>query len=103
MRISLAVTAGLLGPLGHRRFPTRQLADLDPEPVRLSPFRLDQGPQPVRVGLGQLLQCRPQRFSDQLQTAEEADCGQHMGGVSALPPAGLEQSGLFQMLQHDLQ
>ncbi|RRR86562.1 hypothetical protein EHS43_04140 [Streptomyces sp. RP5T] len=35
--------------------------------------------------------------------AEGADRGQHMGGVDTLPAPGLEQAGLHQAVQHQLQ
>src|SRR4051794_25006310 len=77
----------------------RQAAVLDPAGVGLVPRLRDHTAEPVRGDGGELVERGAQGLADQLQPVEDADGGQNVGGVGALPAARLEQAELAAALE----
>ena len=80
-----------------------QAIDIDPHRVPLEPCRPATLLQPGRRRGGERVQRRAQGFADHLEAVERADRGQHVGGIGALPAAGLEQAQLLAAGQQLLQ
>jgi len=68
-----------------------QACILNPSAIPFIPCQRCQSLQPVRGHGSQGVEGGPQGLGDEFQTVEDPDGRQHMGGVGALLPTGLEE------------
>ncbi|GAA2155661.1 hypothetical protein GCM10009760_55780 [Kitasatospora kazusensis] len=94
------VVAGLF-QAGGRMAGLADQADLPP--VTQGPVLVHQALQKIGAVAGGLLQGGADRFQDQLQTGQFPHGGQHIGRVGPLPATRLDQAGLLQPGQHEIE
>ena len=98
-----AVVADLAGIGLARGCGLGQPEILDAAAVAFIPGGRGEGAQPIGLGRGDRVEGGAQRLAQELEPVQLAHGGEDVGGIGALPAAGLEQAVGAARLEHPLQ
>ena len=87
----MTIATNLIGVGSPLRLALRHFMIASPPVISLQPGRIRLSAQPLGDRCRQGIEGRPQRLGHTFEAVQEADGSEHMGGVGALPAAGVQQ------------